>query len=175
MSPIPFTRTRDAYLISTDPSLLSPTAISAAFSSPAMYWCTPLSSSALQLCLSSSLCLGLYRSTSSSQPVGLGTTPKPEQIGLARLITDNVTFAYLTDVYVVPEEQGKGLGTWLVECVDEVLEGMEGLRRAILVTGEGKREEFYERKLGMRRVERGKAGLVIMNRLGEGAAEKLRE
>ena len=76
---------------------------------------------------------------------------------------------------MVPEEQGKGLGTWLVECVDEVLEGMEGLRRAILVTGEGKREEFYERKLGMRRVERGKAGLVIMNRLGEGAAEKLRE
>lgn len=176
MSPKPYTRTRDSYLISTDPTLLSPTSIAAAFSSPAMYWCTPLPPPSLQLLLSSSLCLGLYRSAAATpQPVGLGTGPKPEQIGLARLITDNVTFAYLTDVYVVPEEQGKGLGTWLVQCVQEVLDGMEGLRRAMLVTGEGEKEGFYERELGMKRVEQGKAGLVIMNRLGKGAAERLKE
>ena len=42
----------------------------------------------------------------------------PKQIGLARLITDYVTIAYLTDVYVLEEYQGKGLGTWLLGAVD---------------------------------------------------------
>lgn len=176
MSPKPFTRTRDSYLISTDPTLLSPTSIAAAFASPAMYWCTPLPPASLQLLLSSSLNLGLYRSTAAhSQPVGLGTGPKPEQIGLARLVTDNVTFAYLTDVYVLEEEQGKGLGTWLISCVREVLDGMEGLRRCMLVTGEGKKEGFYERELGMKRLEQGKGGLVFMNCLGKGAPDRLKE
>ncbi|KAA6413332.1 MAG: hypothetical protein FRX48_03078 [Lasallia pustulata] len=176
MSPPHFTRTRDNYLISTDPTLLSPTSIAAAFAHPSMYWCTPLPLPKLQLLLSSSLCLGLYRSTAAhSQPIGLGTGPKPEQIGLARLVTDNVTFAYLTDVYVVEEEQGKGLGTWLTRCVGEVLEGMEGLRRAMLVTGEGGKEGFYERELGMERLVQGRKGLVVMNRLGKGAAEMLKD
>ena len=76
---------------------------------------------------------------------------------------------------MVEEEQGKGLGTWLVECVREVLGGMDGLRRVMLVTGEGKGERFYERELGMRRVVQGKGGLVVMNMLGEGAAERLKE
>ena len=75
---------------------------------------------------------------------------------------------------MLPEEQGKGLGTWLVRCVREVVEGMEGLRRVILVTGEGS-EGFYERELGVRRVEQGRKGLLVMGRVGEGAAEMLKE
>jgi GNAT superfamily N-acetyltransferase len=31
------------------------------------------------------------------------------QVGMARVISDRATFAYLTDVYVVQEHQGKGL------------------------------------------------------------------
>ncbi len=31
------------------------------------------------------------------------------QVGMARVVTDHVTFAYLNDVYVLPEHGGKGL------------------------------------------------------------------
>lgn len=40
-----------------------------------------------------------------------------KQIGYARFITDYATFAYLCDVYVLEEYQGKNLGAWLIECV----------------------------------------------------------
>lgn len=38
------------------------------------------------------------------------------QVGFARLIGDQVTMAYLSDVYVDQEHRGRGLGKWLVEC-----------------------------------------------------------
>ncbi len=31
------------------------------------------------------------------------------QVGMARLLTDHVTFAYLNDVYVLPDHSGKGI------------------------------------------------------------------
>ncbi len=41
------------------------------------------------------------------------------QVGFCRAHTDGVTLAYLADVYVLPEHQGRGLGTALVtEMVD---------------------------------------------------------
>ncbi len=41
------------------------------------------------------------------------------QIGFARAVTDGVAFAYLADVYVLPEYRGRGLG---VELVREMVE-----------------------------------------------------
>jgi GNAT superfamily N-acetyltransferase len=42
-----------------------------------------------------------------------------EQIGFARAVSDGEVFAYLADVYVLPEHQGHGLGLELVrEMVD---------------------------------------------------------
>jgi GNAT superfamily N-acetyltransferase len=41
------------------------------------------------------------------------------QIGFARTVSDGVAFAYLADVYVLPEFRGRGLGVELVrEAVD---------------------------------------------------------
>jgi GNAT superfamily N-acetyltransferase len=41
------------------------------------------------------------------------------QIGFARTVSDGVSFAYLADVYVLPEFRGRGLGVELVrEAVD---------------------------------------------------------
>lgn len=37
------------------------------------------------------------------------------QVGFARAVSDGVTVAYLADVYVLPEHQGRGLGGALVE------------------------------------------------------------
>ena len=132
-----------------------------------------MSASTLALCLDNSFNLGLYISeTSATGPSGLATAPKPTQIGLARLVTDYTTFAYLTDVYVLPEEQGKGLGTWLIECVKEVVDGMEDLRRCLLICSEGGPEEFYSKELGMQRWGTGEGGSLIMQKVGKGAVMK---
>ena len=39
------------------------------------------------------------------------------QVGFARTITDRATMAYLADVFVLEEHQGRGLGVWLMECI----------------------------------------------------------
>ncbi|KIX04071.1 uncharacterized protein Z518_07624 [Rhinocladiella mackenziei CBS 650.93] len=72
-------------------------------------------------------------------------------IGFARAITDRVTFFYLTDVYVLPAWQGRGLGNWLVSCVQEVVEDMPYLRRSMLVIGHDResRMGFYKRLMKM--------------------------
>ncbi|KAI4266986.1 MAG: hypothetical protein L6R38_008449 [Xanthoria sp. 2 TBL-2021] len=75
-----------------------------------------------------------------------------KQIGLTRLLTDHVTFAIIADVYVLPEERGKGLGRWLLQFVEDVLKPKDNtLRRAILFCNEGPLEQFYEKELGMTR------------------------
>lgn len=170
-----FERTRDHYLISSDPSLLSRETISAALSSPETYWAKPLSSTALTTFIENSFILGLYISnTPPGGAVGLATAPKPTQVGLARLITDHCTFAYMTDVYVEPEEQGKGLGKWLIQCAGEVVEGIEGLRKFLLICSEGDTERFYEKELGMKRWgTSADEGSVIMQRMGGGAVKDM--
>ncbi len=40
-------------------------------------------------------------------------------IGFARMVTDYATFAYLCDVFVIPEHQGKGLGSVLLKAITE--------------------------------------------------------
>lgn len=91
----------------------------------------------------------------------------PRQIGLARLITDELTIAYVTDVYILPEHQKKGLGGWLMECVNETLSSWPHLRRTLLVASEyGK---LYEDKLGMKPLEQGKNGITLYNKAGGGS------
>jgi GNAT superfamily N-acetyltransferase len=43
-----------------------------------------------------------------------------EQVGFCRCASDGTSFAYLADVYVLPEHRGQGLG---VELVREMVEG----------------------------------------------------
>ncbi len=40
-----------------------------------------------------------------------------QQVGFARVITDYAIFAYLADVFILPTEQGKGLGKWLLSTI----------------------------------------------------------
>lgn len=39
------------------------------------------------------------------------------QVGFARMITDFATWAYLCDVFVLPDHQGTGLGTAMVKAI----------------------------------------------------------
>jgi GNAT superfamily N-acetyltransferase len=55
------------------------------------------------------------------------------QIGLARVVTDRATFAWLCDVFVLEDYRGRGLSKWLMECVMSHA-ALQGLRRFILGT-----------------------------------------
>jgi GNAT superfamily N-acetyltransferase len=55
------------------------------------------------------------------------------QVGFARLVTDRATFGYLTDVFVVAEARGEGVGTALVAAVVARADTY-GLRRVMLAT-----------------------------------------
>lgn len=93
--------TRSGLEISTDPARLDADAIHAYLS--ASYWAAGRPRDVVEKSLKGSLCFGLYE----------GRT----QIGLARVVTDYATYAYLCDVYVRPDKQGAGLGKWLLDCV----------------------------------------------------------
>jgi ribosomal protein S18 acetylase RimI-like enzyme len=76
------------------------------------------------------------------------------QIGFARTVSDGQSFAYLADVYVLPECRGRGLGIELVrEAVDN---GPFADRRWLLHTEDA--HALYE-KLGF-----GKPGAKLMER-----------
>lgn len=56
-----------------------------------------------------------------------------EQVGLARVVTDRATFAYLADVYVLEEHRGRGLAQAMVSWLQAHPE-LQGLRRWLLMT-----------------------------------------
>jgi ribosomal protein S18 acetylase RimI-like enzyme len=117
-------RQQDVFTVSTDPHRLDLDAIHAALTR--MYWSEGIPKETVERALRSSLCFGLYVLEGQE---GSGE----RQIGLARVITDAATFAYLCDVYVLPEFRGRGLGKLLMQ---EVMEhpDLQGLRRFSLVT-----------------------------------------
>ena len=56
-----------------------------------------------------------------------------EQIGFARVITDEATFAYLADVFIDERFRGRGLSKWLMEII-MAYPSLQGLRRFLLAT-----------------------------------------
>jgi GNAT superfamily N-acetyltransferase len=55
------------------------------------------------------------------------------QIAFARLVTDEATFAYLCDVFVLPDYRGKGYASTLMTHIF-ASPSLQGLRRIVLVT-----------------------------------------
>lgn len=143
------------YVVSSEPALLSVEDVNAAYAMDFIYWGNPFPEEVLRQVLHGSLSFGVYkmkkRSTSTSTTTFHLHPDDVEQIGLARMVTDGATFAYLTDVYILPDHQGRGLGRWLIECVAETFSAnkMPYLRRILLVTGDERMQEFYSKMFGM--------------------------
>lgn len=166
-NPFPLkTWTKGAFLISTDASLVPIQTLNEWFALDEVYWTNPLPLDILQQSVRSSLCFGLYYTPPDQQdkPSSL------EFVGIARCVTDYTTFVYITDVYVHSSHQGKGLGTWLIQCVGEVLDDMPYLRRSMLLTMDWHRTvPFYEKLLKMNVVQtKGEEGIAIMSKIGKG-------
>ncbi|KAL4999964.1 hypothetical protein BDV10DRAFT_163658 [Aspergillus recurvatus] len=171
--------TQQSFLISTDKSLLSLSAINAAFDSEPLYWAYPLPESVLQDMINKSFCFGLYKkpslspttpSSTKNVPENESERPQMEQIGFARLITDTCTIAYLSDVYILPKYQGLGLGGWLLDCVDELVRPLPHLRWFLLRTGEERSLGAYRARFGMEVLDNGdlSRGALFMGRRGGG-------
>lgn len=110
--------THEAYLIYNDPAKADVRAIHDYLSKDS-YWAQKVPLETVAKSLENSLCFHLYAGD--------------KQIGLARVITDKATFAYLCDVYVLPEFRGQGLSKWLMKCIKEHPDHQK-LRRFMLAT-----------------------------------------
>jgi len=109
----------DAYEISTDPSRLDVDAMHAYLTRS--YWSPGIPRETVERAVRHSLCFGVYERAGG------------RQVGLARVVTDHATFAYLCDVYVLEDHRGHGLGKRLIEAV-MAHPALTGARRAVLAT-----------------------------------------
>jgi len=89
------------------------------FLSRCSHWARGIPRETVERAIAHSLCFGLYRDGA--------------QIGFARVVTDEATFAYLADVFVVADHRGAGIGQFLVEAI-LAHPPLQGLRRWLLVT-----------------------------------------
>lgn len=109
--------TKGQYWITTDTQKLDLNAIHAYLSRS--FWAEGIPKETMAKAIANSLCFGLFDGA--------------DQVGLARVVTDRATFAYLCDVYVLETHRGRGLGKWLIETV-MAHPDLQGLRRFQLVT-----------------------------------------
>lgn len=112
----------DGYEMSTDPARLDAELIHQWLSLDA-YWALGRSREKHDKAVANSLNFGVYDSASGAQ------------VGYARVVTDQATFAWLCDVYIAPAVRGTGLGTALVTAVRDHLAPL-GLRRILLCTAD---------------------------------------
>jgi GNAT superfamily N-acetyltransferase len=118
---------RGHFLISTDPTLLQVDVIHN-FLSNASYWAQGRPIEVVKTSIENSLCFGVYADG--------------KQVGFARVVTDYATFAWLCDVFILPDQRSHGLGKWLIQCV-VAHPVMAALKRMILATRDA--HELYLR------------------------------
>ena len=92
-----------------------------AYLSGESYWAAGLPRDVFERSLAGSLCFGVYVAG--------------KQVGFARMITDQATFAYLADVFVLPDWRGRGISKALLEHI-LAHPGLQGLRRMLLATAD---------------------------------------
>jgi GNAT superfamily N-acetyltransferase len=97
--------------ISTDRSLLDVPLIERMLQ--ASYWAAGRPRDVIERSIANSICFGAYTAG--------------QQVAFARVITDRAVFAYLSDVFVVPEFRGHGVGKVLVAAIlkHEDLQGVQ--------------------------------------------------
>lgn len=125
---------RGEFEISTDPSRIDLPAVHAFLSTDA-YWSPGVPLETVRRAIEGSIVFGVFRGE--------------EQVGLARVVSDRATFAWLCDVFILEQYRGHGLGKWLMECVVGHPD-LQGLRRFMLATRDA--HELYE-KYGFTPVE----------------------
>lgn len=108
------------YTLSDDPARLDLRAIHAYLTRS--YWSDGIPFETVERAIRSSLCIGAYDRAGA-------------QVGLVRLISDQATYCYVCDVYVLEEHRGRGLSkAMLAMAMAQPM--LQGLRRWSLVTND---------------------------------------
>ncbi|HEY1171859.1 MAG TPA: GNAT family N-acetyltransferase [Verrucomicrobiae bacterium] len=131
--PAPFEKQVGEILISTDKSRLDRDFIHGELSRT--YWAAGIPHEVVERSIENSLCFGAYLAG--------------QQVGFARVVTDQATFAWLSDVIVAERERQHGIGKALVSTII-THPGLQGLRRFMLGT---KDAQGLYKKFGFQIVE----------------------
>jgi N-acetylglutamate synthase-like GNAT family acetyltransferase len=108
---------KEDYLVSTDKTKIDIAVVHHFLSQS--YWAEGIPVEVVKQSIDNSLCFVLYH--------------QQKLIGFARVISDFATFAYLADVFILPDKRGKGLSKWLMKIIIEHPQ-LQGLRRFTLAT-----------------------------------------
>jgi GNAT superfamily N-acetyltransferase len=100
--------TENGFLVTTDRARFDVELV-ASFLANDSYWATDRTVEQERVAADNSRCYSVINVASGSQ------------VGGARAVTDWVSFAWIADVFVLPEFQGYGLGKFLVRCVTDDL------------------------------------------------------
>ena len=111
---------KKGFLISTDKTLLDVDVIYNYLNDDS-YWAQGIPREKLEKAIANSLCFGVYNDNKLA--------------GFARVVTDNATFAYICDVFILPVFRKKGLSKWLMQTIVNHPE-LQGLRRWSLATAD---------------------------------------
>jgi len=111
---------KKGFTISTDKDMLDFEMIYN-YLSKESYWSKGITADRVRISIANSICFGVY--------------DNGKQVGLARVITDKATFAYLCDVFVLDSHRGLGLSKWLMQTILGHPE-LQGLRRWVLATAD---------------------------------------
>jgi GNAT superfamily N-acetyltransferase len=118
---------RDDYTISTVPARLNLDLIHNYICNHS-YWGKGRAKDVIERSIKNSLPFGIYKGD--------------EQVGFARIVTDYATYAWVADVFVLPEHRGRGLSKWLMEVILAHPQ-LQGFRRWVLSTRDA--QGLYER------------------------------
>jgi GNAT superfamily N-acetyltransferase len=110
--------TKDNYTISTNRRKLNPKMIHQYLANDS-YWAQDIPLEKVKITIKQSVCFGLYDGK--------------KQIGFCRVVTDFVRFAWLADVFILPDYRGRGLSKWLMQIVFQY-PYFQGIRRWMLGT-----------------------------------------
>ncbi len=112
------------------------------------YWAKGRSLDTVRKTIENSLCFGVYK--------------EDEQVGFARVVTDYAVFAWIMDVFILPEYRKLGLGKKLMEAIMSH-EYLRNLYRWGLATEDA--HSLYE-KYGFRQIKKPGIFMEIVARQG---------
>ena len=116
---------REGFEISADPARLDLDLVCGFLQKS--YWAQGIPRETLEASIRNALTFGVYEG-------------KGAQVGFARVVTDRVRFAYLSDLFIVDAVRCRGLGRWLMETIF-AFDGLGEVQRWFLITRDG--QDFY--------------------------------
>jgi GNAT superfamily N-acetyltransferase len=141
-------------LVTTDPARLDLASIHGFLSGS--YWAKGIPREVVERSIRHSICFGAFDGD--------------RQVGFARVVSDRATFAYVADVFVMPGQRGRGIGTRLMAAITSHPE-LQNLRLWTLFTRDAhglyRQHGFSEARYPDRLMERRRESPYALSATGD--------